>query len=185
MTHLDFLTLADYWIGEDRESPIEEHLFACAECSEKLEWIARISEGIRSIVKRGDLAWVMTPEFLARLTQEGLRVRSYLPENGGAVQCTVTSEDDLLLGRLRSDLSGVSRLDALLFGREGLRMRLEDLAFRPRHDSELVFNQPITAARAMDTDHLVVRLVAVEPDGERIVGEFTFNHFRTLSGTTE
>ena len=181
MTHLDLLTLADYWIAEDKESPIEEHLFACAECSQKLEWIVRMARGIRSVVQRGDLAWIMTPEFLARLTEEGIRVRSYAPENGGSVQCTVTRNDDLLLGRLRTDLSGASRVDALLIGKDGgLRMRLENLAFRPQRDAELVFNQPMTPARTMDTDQLVIRLVSVEAGDDRTVGEFTFNHSRTV-----
>ncbi len=181
MNHLDFLTLADYWLSDEETPSIEEHLFSCSECNDRLEWVARMAKGVRSVVQGGDLAWILTPDFLARLGEEGLRVRTYAPTKGGEVQCTVTRNDDLLMGRLRSDLTGVSRLDALLIGRDGnLRMRLEDLAFLPQANSELVFNQPMTPARAMDTDQLVIRLVSVEPSGERTVGEFTFNHYRTV-----
>jgi hypothetical protein len=181
MTHLDFLTLADYWIADDEAPAVEEHLFQCPECSQTLDWVARMAKGIRSVVREGDLSWILTPEFLARLTEEGLRVRSYAPPNGGEVRCTVTRQDDLLMGRLRSDLSQVTRLDAILCSADGaVRMRLEDVAFRPSNDGELVFNQPLSQARAMGDDTLVIKLFAVDAASERPVGEFTFKHSRTV-----
>jgi hypothetical protein len=181
MNHLDFLTLTDYWITDDEAPSVEEHLFECAECSAMLEWVARMAKGIRFVVREGDLAWVLTPEFLARLTQEGLRVRTYAPANGGGVQCTITRHDDLLQGRLRADLGDVTRLDALLCGQDGqVRHRMEDLAFRPSRDGEVIFNQPVSEARAFDHEVMIIKLVAVEQGRERMVGEFTFNHFRTV-----
>ena len=39
-------------------------------------------------------------EFLHRAAKQGARVREYAPPNGGQVECTVTAEDDILIGRL-------------------------------------------------------------------------------------
>jgi hypothetical protein len=180
MSHIDFLALADYWLANDEAPSIEGHLFECTECSAKLEWIARMAKGVQAVVRGGDLAWVLTPEFMARLAEEGFRVRSYAPPNGGGVQCTVTSQDDLLMGRLQSDLSSVTRLDAALCSADGtVWHRMEDVAFRPSANAEVVFNQPITQSRASGDDVMVIKLLAVDEMGERSVGEFTFNHHRT------
>lgn len=181
MNHPDFLTWADYWLGESDDDAIEEHLLACGECARTLEWVARFAKGVRAVVQRGNLGWVLTPAFLARLEAEGLRVRTYLPLNGGGVECTITRQDDLLMGRLRADLRKIERLDIVLRAGDGtLRDRLENVAFPATADAELVLNQPVDEARAMGKDTLVVQLVAVERGGERVVGEYTFNHSRTV-----
>jgi hypothetical protein len=177
MSHLDLPTLADYWLGNDTDDAVEEHLLTCTDCSTQLEWVARLAKGVTEVARRGNLAWILTPEFLARLAGDGLRVRTYAPPLNGGVQCTVTLQDDLLMGRLRADLSQVPRLDLLVTGGEGeLRYRVEDVAFRPSADAEIVLNQPLEFARAVKKDVMKVKLVSVGPDGERVLGEYTFNH---------
>lgn len=177
MNHLELTALADYWLGQPVDDAFEEHLLGCGECSAKLDWLARLAKGVAAVARGGDLAWVLTPEFLARLASEGLRVRTYAPPPGGGVQCTITSRDDLLMGRLRADLSQVPRLDVVFTGGEGeLRTRLEDVPFRPDANGEIVLNQPVSSIRAVDRDVLHVRLISVEPAGERLVAEYTFHH---------
>lgn len=180
MNHTDIVTLTDYWLATldtDAESELEEHLFGCAVCTEALQWVARFTKGVREVVRRGNLAIVLAPEFLARLSAEGLRVRSYAPLAGGSVQCTVTSQDDLLVGRLQTDLSAVTRLDVLLCGPAGeVHARFEDVPFRPAANSEILFNQPMDAARQMGAQVLVVQLVAVEDGQESALASYTFNH---------
>jgi hypothetical protein len=175
MNHLDLPTLAEYWLGNVTDDAAEEHLLACGECAARLEWVARLVKGVTEVVRQGNLAWMLTPEFLARLTNEGLRVRTYAPPLNGGVQCTVTPQDDLLTARLRADLSEASRLDLLVTDGQGeLRYRVEDVAFKP--SAEIVLNQPMEFARAVKKDVMKVKLVSVEPDGERVLGEYTFNH---------
>ncbi len=177
MNHVDSAALIDYWLGQGDDDVIEQHLLACPECSDALDWVARFTKGVQEVVRRGNLAVVFTPEFLARLSKEGLRVRSYAPPVGGGVQCTVTPQDDLLMGRLRADLSNVARLDVVLTGESGdVRARLEDVPFRPTQTAEIVFNQPLDAARQMGPDVLVIKLVAVENGADRTLAEYTFNH---------
>jgi hypothetical protein len=177
LNHLNLVTLAEYWLGNAQDNALEEHLLSCSECSAELEWIARVAKGITAVARRGNLGWVATPEFLARLIHEGLRVRSYAPPITGGVQCTVTPEDDLLMGCLRADLSKVPRLDIILTGGAGEpRGRLEDVPFRAMPEAELVLNEPVDRARATVKDVLKVQLVSVEPTGDRVIGEYTFNH---------
>ena len=177
MNHLDLPALAEYWLGNLADDAVEEHLLACAECTARLEWVARMAKGVTEVVRRGNLAWMLTPEFVARLTNDGLRIRTYAPPLNGGVQCTVTPQDELLMARLRADLSQTPRLDLLVTGGEGeLRYRVEDLAFKPSADAEIVLSQPMEFARSVKQDVMKVQLVSVEPGGERVLGEYTFNH---------
>lgn len=177
MNHLNLVTLAEYWLGNAEDDALEEHLLACVECSAQLEWIARFAKGVTEVARRGNLAWIATPEFISRVAADGLRVRTYAPELNGGVQCTITPNDDLLMGRLQADLSNVPRLDMIFTDGAGeLRFHLEDVAFRPSHEGEVVLNQPVDFARSVAKDSLKVKLVSVEPAGDRVIGEYTFNH---------
>ena len=100
---IDPAVLADYWLAElapAEELSMEEHLFACEDCSRTLQSLIDLAEGIRILARQGNLGMILTREFLDRLASEGLRVREYAPKAGGAVECTVTVQDDFLIGRL-------------------------------------------------------------------------------------
>jgi hypothetical protein len=104
-----------------------------------------------------------------------LRTREYRVEPGGRVDCTVTRDDDLLVSRLVGDLRGVSRLD--LVGEEagGSVQRLEDVPFDPEA-GELIVAQAMPMVRALGEASYRIRLVAADPSGDRLVGEYTFDH---------
>ncbi len=60
-------------------------------------------------------------------------------------------------------------------------MRLERPGVPPSPDGEMVFNQPISQARAMDVDSLVIKLLSRRTEqASALVSEFTFNHLRTV-----
>src|SRR5512142_1920585 len=104
---IDPAALADYWLAEltaAGESALEEHLFACEDCSRTLQSLIDLAGGIRTLARQGNLGMIVTREFLDRLAQDGLRVREYAPRAGSVVQCTVTPQDDFLIGRLAADL---------------------------------------------------------------------------------
>jgi hypothetical protein len=54
---------------------------------------------------------VLSAAFVKRVAEEGLRVREYAPPLGGSIACTVTAEDDFLIGRLTANLSVAKRVD--------------------------------------------------------------------------
>jgi len=171
--------LAEYWSAElepQREPNIEEHLLGCGLCSARLEWLVELAEGIRTLARSGELRVVLTREFVARLEREGLRVRQYAPKAGGSVECTITAQDDLLLGRLAADLSAFDRVDAIFYDASGAeRGRANDIPFRAAQ-TEVVMNEPVSMARKYGHDVMVVKLVGVGAQGERVVGEYRFNH---------
>jgi anti-sigma factor RsiW len=182
---IDPNVLADYWLGElpqAEESRIEEHLLGCESCSRELQTIVQTADGIRSLARQGALRVVLTREFLDRLATEGLRVRQYSPAAGGGVQCTITPDDDLLVGHLAADVSAAQQLDVVLCDASGREQRrLLDVPFNPARP-DIFLNEPAAAARLMPATTLIMKLVAVDERGERVLGQYTFNHTPYTAG---
>jgi len=183
---IDAAVLADYWLAaltKPEEEAAEEHLFTCDECGTRLREVIALAEGIRKIAREGSLRMVVSESFLKRVAEEGLRVRHYTPPAGGGVQCTVTAEDDFLVARLAANLTGANRVDLCLCDERGVeQLRLPDI---PVHSgaSNVLYQESITFAKAMPTSKLIARLVTFdEAGGERLLGEYTFNHTRSLPG---
>jgi hypothetical protein len=187
---IDAAVLADYWLaalaGPEEES-VEEHLFACDECGARLRDTIALADGIRNVARDGDLLMVVSDAFLKGITGEGLRVREYAPARGGSVQCTVSEDDDFLIGRLAADLSAAQRLDLCICDQQGVeKLRLPDIPFHPQSGS-VAFQQPITYAKGAPSEVMIARLVTpderdAEGDAERVLGEYTFVHTRTIPG---
>ncbi len=179
---LDFFALVDYWLAElapADEERVEEHLLGCATCSERLWGLADLAEGIGTLVRKGVVRGVVTSGFLERVAKEGLRVREYRVPPGGSVQCTVTAEDDLLVARLVAELRGVSRVDIAICDAAGREQeRLRDVPLSPSTE-EVVFLQRIKSVRTLPAYVRCLKLLAVEPERERLLGEYTFIHTPT------
>jgi hypothetical protein len=126
---------------------------------------------------------VVSDAFVKRVAEEGLRVREYAPPPGGSIACTVTAEDDFLIGRLTANLSGAKRIDLCICDERGVeRLRLPDIPFHSGAGS-VAFQQSITYAKAAPSETMVARLVTFDDiRGERLLGEYTFNHTRSLPG---
>jgi hypothetical protein len=183
---IDANVLADYWLAAlsgAEEAGVEEHLFDCDDCGARLREVIALAEGVRRLAREGSLQMVVSDAFLQRAKEEGLRVREYAPPAGGSVQCTVGAEDDFLVGRLAADLSGAVRVDLSICDEHGVeRQRLADI---PVHTgaTSIAFQESITWAKAAPTMTMIARLVAFDAAGRvRLVGEYTFNHTRTLPG---
>jgi len=105
---IDAAILADYWLAalpSSEEESVEQHLVACGQCSARLAEVVALVEGIRTVARDANLLMTLSDEFLKRSAQSGLRIRQYAPSVGGSVECTVSVEDDMLIGRLAADLS--------------------------------------------------------------------------------
>ena len=183
---LDAATLSDYWLGAlepAQEERVEEHLFACEECAARMEDVVAMAESVRRVAQEGSLMMVVSDVLLERAKESGARVREYAPAAGSSVQCTVTAEDDLLVGRLAADLRAFKRIDLSLRDLSGTeQFRLADIPFAP-DEGGVVWQQSITFAKAAPTGSMVAQLLAVDEKGaESLVGEYTFIHTRTLPG---
>jgi len=183
---IDPAVLADYWIAAlstSEEEAVEQHLLDCDPCGGRLREVIALAEGIRKLAREGSLNMVVGETFLKRAAEHGLRVRQYAPPSGGGVECTVTAEDDILIGRLAADLSAAKRVDLCFFDEGGVEVtRLPDIPVNPAADGVL-FQQSIIFAKAAPTHKLIARMVAIDDmGGERLLGEYTFNHTRSLPG---
>jgi len=170
--------LLDYWLGElpaPEQDHVEEHLLECHDCSQALSELVAIGDGVRRLAHQGALHVVVSPSFLEAAGRRGLRVREYSVPPGGRVACTVTAEDDLLVSRLQGDFSGVTRLDLVAQTEGQPEERVEDLPVNPSAH-ELIVAQAMPRMRAMGSCVVHLRLVATDPNGDRVLGEYTFAH---------
>lgn len=183
---VDAAVLADYWLAAltayDEET-VEEHLFSCDECGARLREVIALAEGIRDLAREGSLRMVVSDAFLKRASEKGLRVRQYAPPSGGSVECTVTAEDDILIGRLAADLSGAARVDLCICDESGAeQFRMADIPVHAGAGS-VAYQESITFAKAAPSDKMIALLVALDETGrERLLGKYTFNHKRSLPG---
>lgn len=183
---IDAAVLTDYWLAalpKPEEEAVEEHLFECDPCGARLREVISLAEGLRNLAREGSLRMVISDTFLKRAAGEGLRVREYSVAPGEGVQCTVAAEDDILIGRLAASLGGAKRVDLCICDERGTeQIRLPDIPFHAGAGS-VVYQESITFAKAMPANKMIARLVTVdETGGERLLGEYTFNHTRSLPG---
>jgi hypothetical protein len=170
--------LLDWWTGEigpGEGRRLEEHLLSCVACSSRAAALERLAHGVGELVRGGALPVAVLPSVVERLRREGRRVREYRVAAGGAVQCTVGPKDDVVLARLVADLRDVARLDLVSRVDNGPEERHADVLFDPAA-GEVIFSPPADVLRARPAHVDRMRLVAVEPRGERLLGEYTFDH---------
>jgi len=177
--------LIDYWLGEldaAEEAQIEEHVFGCAECSARLQQLVQLAQGLQRASREGNVITILTPSFIKRLQDAGLRVREYRMDPGGSVLCTVAPEDDRVVAHLHAPLTDVRRLDLVIHDdTEGFSFRVEDLAFE-RAANEVVLSPSMAELRALTHATQRVELVSVENGTDRVIGRYKFNHYPYQEG---
>jgi hypothetical protein len=174
-----FESLVAYWLGElpaQSEATLEEHFFACAQCSVRLESLVALADGVRATVEDGRVTVIVSGRFVEAMRRAGLRLREYRVDPGGSVNCTIGAEDDAVISRLRAPLAGVTRLDVVReIGGSVPDQRVTDVPFDAATGE--VFMIPSAAwLKTMPAFTSRTRLIAVGEAGERPIGEYTFNH---------
>ena len=81
-----------------------------------------------------------------------------------------------MVAHLEASLTGIYRLDLVLldFGGQDTE-RLRDIPFDPA-SGEVIITPHIARIRALPASTARARLVSVDEKGERVIGEYTFNH---------
>lgn len=170
--------LFDWWTGESsaRERRlVDEHLLDCEGCYTRARVLAAIASGVSSLVRGGLIRTVITARVIDKMRLEGKKVREYHVPTGGGVHCTLAPEDDFLVARLEARVEAGARLDLLSRVGDGPEFRVEDVPFIPGA-GEVIVAQPVDEIRARPPHVERIRLVGVTAEGERAIGEFTFNH---------
>ena len=178
--------LIDYWLAalpSAAEEAVEQHLMACDGCGDQLREVIAMAEGLRDLARSGSLQVVISDQFVKHVGETGLRVREYAPPRGEGVHCTVAADDDLLVARLAVDLTTASRVDVSWCDPRGIEhQRMADIPVRAEAGS-VICQQSITWAKASPSATMIARLLAVDETGdERLLGEYTFHHTRTIPG---
>ena len=74
-------TLVDYWARDladgDETDRVEEHLFACGECSARLHQLAALGTGLATLMRQGRVSGIVSRVILNRLQRDGVHVRMY------------------------------------------------------------------------------------------------------------
>ena len=183
---IDPAVLADYWLAllpAAEEEAVETHLFVCDACGDRLRGIIELAEALRALARSGTLRVVLPEHFIRHAKETGQRVRQYDFEPGQTVPCTIAANDDLLVARLAVDLSGAERVDLSFRDPQGAeRGRMPDIPVRA-DAGHVIFQESATFAKAAPSSSMVARLLAVGADGgERLLGEYFFEHTRTIPG---
>ena len=170
--------LLAYWLGELDEAQahaVEEHVFACAACSERLRAAVGLGAAMRAELVGGAFSFVTSVPFVRRLKDAGWQVREYDVEAGGSVACTVARDDDFVVSYLRAPLRGVRRLDVLIDDTTSGKHRANDVAFDPGADTIAAVTST-AYVKSLKHSQQRVRLVAVDGADERVIADYTFNH---------
>ncbi len=172
-------TLLAYWLGELDEAgtaAADAHLLGCDDCGAALDALVALGDGVRRAFTAGRVGTVVGPGFVPRLAGRGLRLREYRVAPQGRVNCHVGPDDDIVLSRLSAPLAGLGRLDMLVHPvGGGPPQRAEDIPFDAAA-GEVVVVMPTQRLRALPSGTERVELLAVEPAGERRIGDYTFIH---------
>ncbi len=149
----------------------EGHVLGCDACAGLFERLCAIGDGVRALVAAGGARFAVSPVLGETMARAGLITRRYRTPCDGGVQCTVDAGDVYVESTLEADLTGVTRVD--LVAPDG--QRLEDVPFDPAR-GEVRFVVGADVLRPMPTMTLVYTLLAVDDDGDRALGTFSFHH---------
>ncbi len=156
-------------LGED-DDEVEAHVLACDECAARFAELASLPAALRERVRAGGALMVVSPLLLDHLEAAGLVSRRYVLAPGGTVPCTVSASDVYSLVTLEAELAGASRVDLVRTGG-----RFTDIPFDSRA-GRVYLVTPSAYVRTLPTAPIPFRLVAVERDGDRTLGEYTLDH---------
>jgi hypothetical protein len=113
-------TLLDYWARDladaDETDRVEEHLFACGDCSARLHRLAALGAGLATLGRQGRVSGIVSRALLNRMQRDGLRLRMFSLLPGETVPCAVFPGDDLVVTVLRADFSGVDAVTLSVTG---------------------------------------------------------------------
>ena len=183
---IDPAILMDYWLGrlDSRdEEPVEIHLLECDSCGGRLREVMELAKRLRGLARSASLRVIVGDALIQHARDEGRQVRQYTLFPGQPIACTVAADDDFLVAHLTADLSRAARVDLSLCDPRGVEwQRMADIPVRADAPA-VIYQESVSFAKAAPSSSMTARLLAVEADGtERLIGEYIFNHTRTIPG---
>ena len=156
--------LFDYWARDlaegDEMNRVEEHLFACGDCSARLHQMAALGAGVTALVRQGRVSGIVSRAILNRLQRDGAHVRMFWLAPGETVPCAVFPGDDVIVTALRADFSGVETVTLSVTGPDDLPFgRCDDVPVSgPR--GEVLWANPAALLRQLPSMRLELTLTS-------------------------
>ena len=173
------LTLLDYWArdlsdGNETER-VEEHLFACGDCSARLQRLAALGPGLATLVRQGRVSGIVSRALLNRMQRDGIHVRMYSLEPGETVPCAVFPGDDLVVAALRADFSGVDAVTLSVSGPGDSPLSQLDNVPVSGPDAEVFWATPAAVVRRMTSMRLQLTLASAGATRAEL-GRYVLDH---------
>jgi len=170
---VSFADLADYWTDDldpERSRHVEDHLFDCASCADRTARVAELVRALRAIVPP-----VVSRDRLARLEHDGVRVRTTEVQPGARVTVAFSPDVDLLVHRLKADLTHAFWVDCDVLDANGARLLgLEQVPFDREAGEVLIACQRHYMAEY--PPDVCFRVSAVDTDGTLTTREYRVFH---------
>ena len=178
-TPISDTTLLDYWAhdltdGHDA-GRLEEHLFACGDCSARLHGVAALGPGLATLVRQGRVSGVVSRAMLNRMQRDGIHVRMYSLAPGDTVPCAVFPGDDLVVAALRADFSGVDAVTLSVTGPGDWPSGGIDDVPVSGPDGEVLWATPAAVVRQMPSMRLQLTLSSAGTAGAEL-GSYVLDH---------
>jgi len=155
--------LLDYWAGDlpdGERNTVEEHLFACADCSARLQQIAALGAGLSTLARRGRVSGIVSRGLVNRLQRDGAHVRMFWLAPGETVPCAVFPGDDVVVTALRADFSGVENVTVVVTGPDDSPFgRFDDVPVSETR-GELLWANPAALLSGMPSMQLQITLTS-------------------------
>jgi len=156
--------LSDYWTGDlhdgDEIHRVEEHLFACSDCSARLRQMAELGAGVAALVREGRVSGIVSRAILNRLQRDGAHVRMFWLAPGETVPCAVFPGDDVIVAALRADFSGVDAVTLSVTGPDDAPFgRCDEVPVSGRR-GEVLWANPAALLRQLPTMRLELTLTS-------------------------
>ena len=169
--------LIDYWTGDlpaPDGSSIEEHLFACADCSVRLEAVASVAGGVATLARQGRISGIISRALLNRLQRDGVRVRQFTLSPGETVPCAAFPGDDVVVTSLNANLAGVRAVSLRVTGTGGAPVGAIDDIPVAAAATGVLWATPGAFVRSMTSQQL--RLTLRSADDAGVLGEYVLEH---------
>ena len=172
-------TLIDYWTrdlaDEGATDRVEEHLFACGDCSARLHSLAALGAGLARLVRLGRVAGIVSRGLLNRMQRDGVHVRMYSLLPGETVPCGVFPGDDLVVVAMAADFSGAEAVTLSVTGPGNSPMSEIDDVPVSGMDRELLWATPASAVRQLPS--IRVQLTLRSAGATRtLLGTYALDH---------
>jgi anti-sigma factor RsiW len=169
--------LLDYWTDAAADGTVERveaHLFACAECTARLQAMASLGARLASLVRRGRVTGIVSRVLLNRIQRDGVHVRFYVLSPGERVPCAAFPGDDLVVVSLRADLSAARTVTLSVSGPADEASQIADVPVSPT-EVEILWATPGEIVRRLPSARVRLTLTSNGPDGA-VLGEYELDH---------